>query len=440
MKIGFSVADITPELGIYLTGYGHPERLANNIHLPLEATVMVLEEAGRTAAVIGMDWCFVDKIITDEIRKAIHAATQIEEKHIILCCSHTHSAPHTTHRRTLGRVSVDPESKGVKYALAQAPVIARAVKSAQSNLRECKAGFARTKTETGVSRRGTDEYGNVCDFIEDPDLMYDSNMTVAYFRDAETDEDLGILVHASAHNTATGITKDITSDWCGVMKKRLRDKYSVPVIFVNGGFGDVGPRTNRWFKGSTRSGFCAGAGGGIISAEEVGLRAASDALRALEDIRDFRSDLPLGIHVGELRLPQELPLSEAQAKACEFGEDDTRYHIYKRVAEAWKLPPEPELVEEQTLISFGPLALVPFPFEVFSIFSLRLRKYGPFEYTLAVGNTNGSYGYLPDRGAFAMGGYEPYCLAALRTYVIKPEAGDLAVVQSLAALREMKRD
>ena len=29
MKVGFAVSDITPELGIYLTGYGRPERLAD---------------------------------------------------------------------------------------------------------------------------------------------------------------------------------------------------------------------------------------------------------------------------------------------------------------------------------------------------------------------------------------------------------------------------
>ncbi len=44
---------------------------------------------------------------------------------------------------------------------------------------------------------------------------------------------------------------------------------------------------------------------------------------------------------------------------------------------------------------------------------------------------------MPDRGAFAMGGYEPECLKTVRPYVIKPEAGDLAVAQSLAALRGM---
>ena len=42
MKAGFSVADITPELGIYLTGYGNPSRLAEAVHSPLRTTAMVL--------------------------------------------------------------------------------------------------------------------------------------------------------------------------------------------------------------------------------------------------------------------------------------------------------------------------------------------------------------------------------------------------------------
>ena len=61
MKTGFAVADITPELGIYLTGYGQPERLASSVHSPLTAVAMVLEDGDKKAAVIGLDWCFVDK-------------------------------------------------------------------------------------------------------------------------------------------------------------------------------------------------------------------------------------------------------------------------------------------------------------------------------------------------------------------------------------------
>ena len=450
MKIGFSVTEITSELGIYLTGYGMPERLAEGVHSPLNASVMVFEDGNTTAAVIGLDWCFVDWPLTQVIRKEINKLTDIPEQNILLCCSHTHSAPHTTYMRTLGRSAVDPENKGVEYVIGIAPVIARGVQEAKDGLKECVAGFAATKSLAGVSRRGMDEEGRVRGFLEDPDQICDNNMVVARFLDAESGNDLGILVHGCGHNTAMGANRLISSDWCGVMKDRIRDRYKVPVVFVNGALGDVGPRTNRFVNSAwSGAGFSAGGGDGVKSVEEVGLRAAGDALRALDGIREFRSDLPLVVHTSELHLPQALSMSreEAEAMLKEFDESqtkgaepDTRYQIAKTLLEAWSRPPEPELIVEQTIIAFGPLAFVPFPFEMFSVFSLRLRKFGPYQYNLLCSNTNGRNAYLPDRGAFAMGGYEPTCLKTVRPYVVAPNAGDLAIVQSLKSLRKMKNN
>ena len=126
MKVGFAVADITPGIGIYLTGYGLPERLATGVHSPLTAAVMVLNGNGVEAAVIGLDWCFVDWQLTQDIRRGIEAAAGIPGRNILLCCSHTHSAPHTTYMRTLGRAAVDPENKGVEYVHQSIPAIADA--------------------------------------------------------------------------------------------------------------------------------------------------------------------------------------------------------------------------------------------------------------------------------------------------------------------------
>lgn len=448
MKIGFAVSDITPRAGIYLTGYGRPERMAEGVHSPLCATVMVLQDGKAEAAVVGLDWCFVDWSLTQVIRDGIQAVTGISKSNILLCCSHTHSAPHTTYMRTLGRIAVDPENHGIEYVLQSVPAIADAVKQAQKNLRNCVAGFSATKTLTGVSRRGTDENGKVRGFIADPDQIYDDNLTTARFLDRETGEDIGIFVHCSAHNTAMGGDRRISSDWCGVMRSRIHDRYQAPVIFVNGAIGDVGPRTNCFVQEPLFSGFAAGGGNGSVSAEEVGLRAATDALRALEGIKDFRSNLSLATHCGELRLPQAISMSESEAretlllfdgKAGKSGDPDIRYQIAQASMNAYQQQPEPELVLEQSLIAFGPIALVPFPFEIFSIFSLRLRKYGPFAYTLPCSNTNGRNAYLPDRGSFAMGGYEPECLKTIRPYVVTPDAGDIAVTQSLASLRQLKQ-
>ena len=78
MKAGFSVADITPELGIYLTGYGNPSRLAEAVHSPLRTTAMVLADGDTEAAVVSMDWCGISEELASDIHRAIHEATGID--------------------------------------------------------------------------------------------------------------------------------------------------------------------------------------------------------------------------------------------------------------------------------------------------------------------------------------------------------------------------
>jgi hypothetical protein len=295
------------------------------------------------------------------------------------------------------------------------------------------------------------EEGKVTGFIGDPDMIYDDNMTVARFVAKETGQTIGILVHCSAHNTALGgLSREISSDWCGVMKKRVSQCHNAPVLFINGAIGDVGPRTNKWISGNKVCGFAAGGGDGVTAAEEVGYRAATDALRLLEGIRDFRAELPLKVNTTTISLPQSIPMTkeEAEAAIARFENDASvndaepplDYQLAKIALEAWNQPPQPMFDFEQTVLSFGPMALAPFPFEMFSIFSLRLRKYGPYEFTLLCSNTNGRNAYMPDRGAIACGGYEVTCRKSVRPYVLEPEAGDLAVVQTLASLRAMKSE
>ena len=446
MKIGFAVADITPEPGLFLTGYGNPERIATGTSSSLCASIMVMGDGDRIAAVISVDWCTIDEALTWEIRNGIQAVTGIPAENMIFCCTHTHSAPHTRQGTMGGRSACDPEHKGLAYAREIIRIIAEAVGKAKNEMRECSAGFGSTKTKTGVCRRGTNRNGKVTGFIEDPYQVHDDNMTVARFLDSESGKDLGILVHCSAHNTCMGANLEYSSDWCGIMRDRIRERYGVPVVFVNGAIGDSGPRTNRWCQFSYNVGFAAGGGDGISSAREVGFRAATDALHCLETVRDFRSDLPFAVKHNELRLPQALPLSKEEAEKIirEYeaanpvipAEPDKMYQVAKSDIKAWERPPEPELITKQTILSFGPLVFLPFPFEMFSSFSLRIRKYSPFEYPLLCSIANGYYGYLPDRAAFAMGGYEVEWLCFARDYVVAKNAGDLAVVQTLDALEK----
>ncbi len=449
MKAGFAVCDITPELGIYLTGYGRPERLATRVHSPLQASVMYLADGKTETAVFGMDWCYVDPQLASEISTGISKATGVPQKHILLCCAHTHSAPHTSYLADTWRGSIDKERTGAAYGVKCIPLLADAVKRAKESALEVAVAFKAGKTETGISRRGYHETGEINMLMGDPDLVYDSNMTVAHFIDAETRKSVGIFVHCSAHNTAMGITTDISSDWCGVMKHRISTRYHVPVVFVNGALGDVGPRTNRWFGDEDFRGFSGGCGDGVDSVLEVGYRASHDALALLEDLRDFRTDLELKVHLGNITLPQAIHMTESEARAelkkfedqaIDLDHAPVEYQLAAAALEAWQQPPKPTETFEHAIVAFGPVALATFPLEIFSVFSLRLRHYGPYEYTLLCSNVNGYYSYMPDRGAIACGGYEVLVRRVMRPYVFTPDAGDKMIVQCLAELREMRPD
>ena len=146
MKAGFAVADITPELGIYLTGYGHPERLAEGVHSPLTATAMVLAAGNTEVAVVSLDWCGMPTELANDMRQAIAEATGIPAENTMVCCTHTHSAPNTSSRRTLGRTDVDPEHRGEAYARRSIPVIADAVRRAKAGARSSAGKNARTES------------------------------------------------------------------------------------------------------------------------------------------------------------------------------------------------------------------------------------------------------------------------------------------------------
>lgn len=439
MRAGFAKADITPPLGIQLTGYGDAFRPAEEILDPLNATVMVVEQNGVKAAIIGLDWCFICDVISDLIRDAISKAVGIEPLNIQLSCSHTHSAPHTRTRKTIGHGGNNIE-EGMQYVKSVLPSIVEAVRNANDSMTEIEVGFAVTESLTGVCRRRVNKDGIVDGFSAAPDLPFDPTMTVAHFRNAETCENIGILIHYGAHNTAMGITRHVTRDWCGVMKDRIESQLKAPVLFLNGSEGDVGPRTNFFIQNFKH--LSAGIGDGVDSIREVGYRAATDAIRALMSIKEYRRDLNLKVKTFPIELPYKplMPLEEAKAVLENTKEEDRKgipYRNASAVADAWNHPVKKGLQYKQTIIAIGPLAAVPLPGEIFTSISLRTRAESPFQYTLLCSQSNGTNAYLTDRQAVALGGYEVNTRVMFGPYIFVDNIDDVLVSGCLENLNRL---
>jgi len=431
LKAGFGRTDVTPELGVRLGGYGFKERPAEEIFDHLHSTAMVLEQDGLMVAIINLDWICIEEDIVERIRQGVNQRTRIQGKNISVCTTHSHSVPWTLNFWGWG----DRENAYIDSVI---PEIIRSVELAKENLREVEAGFAVTESLTGVNRRTTTEDGSVS-FCADPNGFLDPTMTVMHFRDK--DGDVGILVHYGAHGTAMGHGRLVSRDWIGVMKDRIESQFIAPVLFLNGAIGDVGPRTNHRHG----SGLSAGIGDGIHAVREVGYRAATDAIRALLSIKEWRSELNLEVMTEDLFLPYAplTPLIRAEEELAkwasrkeEWGSPMCEYKHNCAVIEAHKQPLLNGRSFTQTITVIGPLAIVPMPGEIFSGISLRIRQGSPFQYTLCCSVSNGSLAYMPTREARHRGGYECWVGKGSGAYLLADNIDDALVEQNLKLLKK----
>lgn len=424
LQAGIARREITPALGTPLFGYPS-ERIGNEVADALNATVLFLQSGECRACLISLDLCLIDESDVAALRHAIAQSCDVEAENITLIATHTHSGPTTVECWGWG-------DKNDEYWTKARGRIVEAVVEAQGALAPVRVGLGVTSTETGVNRREVNIEGNVgLGFYEWG--ARDDKLTVLRF---ETENGpLASLVHLSAHPTSRGGEPSISRDWPGVMMDRVETITGAPVLFINGSFGDVAPRTN---KGGT-------VGDGAIAATEVGLRAASDALLAWRGIKEFRS-LDLQTFTSTLALPHApLPgLAEARQQAAEFADGETlrgarhaEWRYWNAVLQAHDSPPESSRDWQQTLTRIGPIVLVPFAGEIFSEIALRLQKASPFAYTLCAGTSNGSHGYYVTREARARGGYEPWVAKAYGAYILADNIDDVLVQENLKLLQEM---
>src|SRR5690606_33304937 len=128
----------------------------------------------------------------------------------------------------------------------------------------------------------------------------------------------------------------------------------------------------------------------------------TDAVRAFRAIKEFR-DVPLEIINGNITLPYAPLPDEEEAKinidkyahaADSWGSENAEWNYWNAVLEAHKQPLQTARIFAQTITQLGPLAIVPFPGEVFSEIALRIKKHSPLQHTLCTGTCNGHYGYL----------------------------------------------
>lgn len=217
--LSFAEIDITPKESIDLVGFNRGDNRSRGVLHQLLAQTVLLKHGKNLFCIISIDNIGLTVMNSNHIRNNISEILCTKIENIMLCFSHTHSAPNTDD----GTV----ESKEYYHFLKEQ--ICCCVKKANEKFTECKGVWGMTKTEVGANRRN-------------PQGVTDNRIGVLKFTDAKTNKPVLILLRVTAHGNV--LVRDnfmISSDYFGVTREKLEKRYGCKVMMTQGASGNIKP-------------------------------------------------------------------------------------------------------------------------------------------------------------------------------------------------------
>jgi neutral ceramidase len=426
--VGFAETDITPKLGSQSPG-GMQARRLNEVHDPLKAVAMVIQNDTAAIALVGIDALFVSEEITGRARAAITAATKIPASHVLVGASHTHCGGPIT---ACFESDADPE-----YVELVASRIAEAVITAYHALHaaELAAGIGH-EPSISFNRRFLMRDGRQATHPGkgNPDIVksagpIDPDVSVLAAR-TPSGELLGLFVNFACHLTVMG-GSGFSADYVYNLRDTLRRHFKnphLPVGFLLGAAGDVTQvdnlRPGREFGEEWSNLF------GLALGAEVIQTVARLTWRQEAEIRAVQTFVPIPI-----RDPRTAPV-ETPALGLGAGSVADRIYGHERELVEKERADRPVVPCEVQAMRIGDLGLVTNGAEFFCQLGLDIKAASPLPRTWVVSLANQWIGYVATPSAYYAGGYEP---RTARSAKMAPWAGQALVEGSLAALKTVSK-
>src|SRR6476659_6845720 len=156
---GVANVNISPELPIWLSGYGGRNKPAATKHDELWAKALVLEDAaGHRAVLVTMDLVGMPRDISLEVCKRIEERYKLPRSAIALCVSHTHSGP-VVRGNLMAMYALDEDqSRRIKeYKAALIDKLVKVVGDAFDTVKPAKLSWGIGEAGFAVNRRNNKE-------------------------------------------------------------------------------------------------------------------------------------------------------------------------------------------------------------------------------------------------------------------------------------------
>jgi hypothetical protein len=392
---------ITPSENMMLVG---AMEYSTGVHDDLYARVLVLGDSAMRVAIVTLDLIGMGFAMADEIRIAVHNRTGIE--HVLLCFSHTHSAPFSIPWSLLGWQ--DFERNSVDWRRDLTEKIVQLVLIAQNDMREAVLSVGRENVQIGQNRRLMTGTGM--------SMQPNFDGTTANWTDILNVEDkngnpIAVLFSHAAHPVVVHSSSTLVSaDSPGYAVSTIQQKLGNDCIamFAQGCGGNVNA---PWL-------------GGFDAAAKLGKDLGVAAIKAAQNSVAVAGDLDISTKVISLPLEDMPTLSECDeilqsarydlANAEESGDAAPMYlwELKDRVLVMEDLRTKvleadtKELRFEITTLQIGQWCLTAMTHELFADYQLWADNTSPFKYNMTLAYTNGCESYIPTDSDFALGGYE----------------------------------
>ena len=434
LKAGVRQIDITPPIGVTMSGYGSRDHASEGVLEPLSAVAIAFEQGDQACGLIVADLIGVELDFTQAVRDRVAELSNLAPERVFVCATHTHWGPAlepTDYLPTHLNASVSPEYTGhlalrlasvlIEAWNAREPAVAMAgtgeanlvsfnrrpvttegkvAMSLTMNLKQATAAsaegarLARTWLKGGGPGKRLSEplecLGGVRAGVSDP--------SVPVLKLVRPDGSPIAAAFSFGCHAVCGADMDTfymnSPDWPGCAREVFERLLGCPAMVMAGACGDQVPRVRR---GDAR--------------KRVGHSVGAEALRVWE-LLDGAGIGPLGVASRTVRVPvRDLPTVE-QAQGALAAKPDpggtgavverqilglaTKYgHLKAMEFELWAMG----LGDQWGLVGL--------PGEILDEIGLQIKQQSPFEHTTVVELALACPGYFPTDAARREGGYEP---------------------------------
>ncbi len=388
----------------------------------LRATAVVVRQSGATpVAMVACDVVIVPGDIVDGALKEIETAIGLPPSNVLVSATHTHAAPSVSRVHDYDR---DPV-----FAKRLQQGIVDAVKSAYAKLNDEESEFlfcmGEENTVGSNSRQRLSDgmiywVGPKTNFVG-PTGPFDPQLPVLAFR-GKSGRWQAVIYNHSTHNIGTRNGNVRSPSFYGLAAQELEPELNANVCFFEGA------------AGSTHN--------------IKGVTAADATDRMKQAVRDALQRAT--VHPVKRVASIKRPFTYHVRKFDEAVEDDKvvtycrKYfpdgcEIIARVFRKMRQELAPHQGEQRTTrlqaIVIGDVAIAAVPGEYFTGLGMDIKRRSPFTNTMVVELANDSIGYLPDREAYDLGGYQTWM--GLHSFV-EPGTGERVADEMITMLHELR--